>query len=134
MGNNQSKYFTAIVLFALAALSWYGFTNIGSFFFGGGIFGDVLGSISTVVIGFPLAIIFTSMFAIFGIAALMLDVQQYPQFFLASLLAVVALILWLSPADIPGPVEELVVSLVSGLFFKKSLTKKKTSDTPISLL
>lgn len=124
MANNQSKTITVLLLFGLAAASWYAFTNLGNLLLGNNIFGGI----TSLVLGVPLAIIFTSLFAIFGIAALMLDVQSYPTFFLASVVAIVALVLWLSPADIPGPVEELLVSLVSGLLFKKSVSKKQNQQ------
>jgi len=125
---NDNRYITAAFLFGMAALSWYAFTNIGDMFFGS-MFAGIIN-----LAGIPIAILFTAMFAIFGVAVLMLDVQQYPQFFLASVLAVVALILWISPLDFPGPIEELLVSLVSGLFFKKSLDKPKKNDNLLTLL
>lgn len=126
MVNNQQKYFTAILLIGMAILVYIGGTNIGTAIFGQNIFGSIIN-----LLGLPIVLLLAGILVFFALASLFLDVKNYPKFFMGAVLGFVALVLWISPIDAPGFIEEILTTIGSVWLTSDSLKSKQQQQIPI---
>lgn len=105
----NEKYVVAGLFFGLAAAAYYTLANFGSILFESSIIVSLFNSI-----GAPIGIIAAGLLSIFGIMVILLDVKDFIKFAQGAGILVLTLIWVLFPDFIPGPVDDIIVSIIGG--------------------